>query len=173
MNAALTAMIKFSFILIITIILAACSKSEHEIAAERHSNASKALFQDTDESKYKEAFEYLHSEYKAGSAYSAGKLGWAYQKGLGVEPDLKRAIELYEFAANRGMTYWQYLLAHAYEQGYFNLGIDLEKKEYWLNQSNKVHRAKYECWVVTYYEMGIYPSAPDLKTLHEQRCNDS
>ena len=56
---------------------------------------------------------------------------------------------------------------------YLNLGIDLEKTEYWLNQSNKFLRAKYECWVVTNYEMGIYPSAPDLKSLHEQRCNDS
>ena len=160
-------------LLIISIALYSCSKSEHEIEANKHTQASNDLFNSDDASKYAEAFSYLYSEYKDGSAYSAGKIGWAYQKGLGVEPDLGKAIELYEFAASRGMTYWQYLLAHAYEQGYLGFEVNPEKRDYWLNQNYKVHVAKYECWVFNYYKMGIYPSDSKLEQFYEQECNGS
>jgi TPR repeat protein len=160
-------------ILIISIALFSCSKSEYEIKSDKHIQASSTLFKKDDASKHRDAFNYLYSEYKDGSAYSAGKLGWAYQKGLGVKPDLDKAIELYEFAASRGMTYWQYLLAHAYDQGYLGFDVNPEKRDYWLNQSYKVHIAKYECWVVSYYAMGIYPSNPTLEKFYEQQCNDS
>ena len=115
-----------------------------------HMVASIGVFQSDDPERQRQGFEHLQSEFSdTGSAYAAGKMGWAYQKGLGVEQDIGRALELYNLAAERGMTYWQYLLAHAYERGYLGLDVDNERAEHWRNFKPKVHIASYECWIAT------------------------
>ncbi|WP_421711505.1 hypothetical protein [Alcanivorax sp.] len=78
-----------------------------------HMLASMKVFQSQNSEDRREGFLYLEQEAKEGSCYSAGKIGWAYQKGLGVEPDIEKAISLYKQAAECGMTYWQILLSHA------------------------------------------------------------
>ena len=138
-----------------------------------HTEASKKLFQSENEADRKEGFSYLLKESKEGSAYSTGKIGWAYQMGWGVSKDIEKAKSLYVSAANSGMTYWQYLLAHAYEQGYLGFEKSGQKYEYWLNFKPKVHNAKYECWVANYYEMGIFPKNNAIYNANQQACDES
>ncbi len=125
---------------------------------KEHEKASKLLFHSKIEEDQKKGFDILLKEHEEGSAYSSGKIGWAYQRGLGVEANLEKALELYFVAAKGGNTYWQFLLAHAYEKGYLGLPADKKKMEFWLNYSPKIHIGSYDCWVAYYYEVGIYPS---------------
>ena len=139
-----------------------------------HMVASVDVFQSGDPVRERAGFEYLEKERtETGSAYAAGKVGWAYQRGLGVEQDLGRALELYQYAAERGMTYWQYLLAHAYEKGYLGLEIDEERSEYWLKFKPKIHVALYECWVAIYYEDGTFPKNEKLRAEYQEICDDT
>lgn len=138
-----------------------------------HILASLRLFHTDDPSLQRLGFTALEHEYEVGSAFSAGKLGWAYQKGLGVDPDRDKALELYEYAAKRGMTYWQYLLAHAYEMGYLGLEPDLEKTAYWVSYKPKVHVALYECWVASYYADGTFPMNEELRARYQTVCDET
>jgi len=138
-----------------------------------HQLASIQLFSSENPEEMKLGFKHLESEYKNGSAYSAGKLGWAYQDGLGTEKNLKKAKELYEYAAKHGMTYWQYLLAHAYEKGYLGYQVDLEKSKYWLEFEPKIHIDHYECWVVNYYNNGIFPKNDTELNNYSEKCNNA
>jgi hypothetical protein len=146
---------------------------EHMKKEQMHTEASKKIFQSDNESDQKEGLNYLLKESKEGSAYSTGKIGWAYQMGLGVSKDIDKAKLLYISAAVSGMTYWQYLLAHAYEQGYLGFEKSEQKYQYWLNFQPKVHIAKYECWVANYYEMGIFPENNTIYKNNQKSCNES
>ena len=138
-----------------------------------HILASLRLFNTDDLSLQQQGFEALEQEYESGSAFSAGKLGWAYQKGLGVEPDQDKALELYNFAAEGGMTYWQYLLAHAYERGYLGLDTDPERAQYWREFKPKKHIAGYECWVAIYYRDGTFPVNEELAGKYQKICEET
>jgi TPR repeat protein len=135
-----------------------------------HILASLRLFQATDPKEKKKGFIAMEKEYKAGSAFAAGKLGHAYQMGFGVKPNLKKALELYEFAADKGMTNWQFLLAHAYEKGYLGLKQDSNKAQYWLNKQPKVHNVDYDCLIAQYYRDGAYPKNSELHRHHSEKC---
>ncbi len=139
-----------------------------------HMIASIDVFQSSDPTRQRAGFKVLESEYMdRGSAYAAGKLGWAYQRGLGVDKDREKALELYNIAAQRGMTYWQYLLAHAYEKGYLGLEIDDERAKYWREFKPKVHVAVYECWVSVYYQDGTFPESDELASDFQKICNET
>ena len=140
---------------------------------QRHIEASNMLFQSGDPARQEKGFGILEAEYNAGSAFSGGKLGWAYQKGLGVEANLDKALELYLFAAKEGMTYWQYLLAHAYQMGYLGFNTDDERSIYWLNYEPKVHLDKYECWVAYYYEKDFFPMNRVVYQSNKALCEKS
>lgn len=139
-----------------------------------HMIASVDVFQSGDPVRQKEGFRVLQREYlESGSAYAAGKLGWAYQRGLGVEQHLQKALELYILAAERGMTYWQYLLAHAYERGYLGLDADEERANYWREFKPKVHVDLYECWVSIYYQDGTFPRSKELAAKYQKVCDET
>lgn len=139
----------------------------------RHILASIRLFSSDNPSLQRLGFEALEDEYLEGSAYAGGKLGWAYQRGLGVEPNQEKALELYNMAAKAGGTYWQYLLAHAYEMGYLGLEPDAEMSTYWLEYEPKIHYATYECWVTTYYKDGIFPQSNELHARYSGSCEEA
>lgn len=138
-----------------------------------HILASLRLFSTDDLSQQQAGSEALEQEYESGSAFAAGKLGWAYQKGLGVEPDGDKALELYKYAALSGMTYWQYLLAHAYEKGYLGLESDPVKAADWVAYKPKVHVALYECWVASYYADGTFPANHALQAVYQKICDET
>ena len=138
-----------------------------------HMLASMQVFKSDNEKEQREGFHFLEKEYESGSAYSAGKLGWAYQRGLGVDRDSEKAIQLYQEAASRGMTYWQFLLAHAYEEGYLGFSVDKEKAKYWIEKKPKIHIAKYECWVANFYDDGIFPKDEEKRNYYDAECSKS
>lgn len=136
--------------------------------------ASLRLFDTEDPVLQRMGFEALEQEYlESGSAFAAGQIGFAYQKGLGVEPDQEKAVELYRYAAEHGMTYWQYLLAHAYERGYLGLEVDQERSAYWLAYKPKVHIVIYECFVARYYADGTFPENEELKSMYLKTCENT
>jgi hypothetical protein len=135
-----------------------------------HMLASLQVFQSNDPELQREGFLTLQQEAEAGSAYSAGKVGWAYALGQGIEKNEQHALEHYFIAANAGMTYWQFLLAHAYEQGYYGLPVDPDQAKYWLEFEPKVHVAKYEREVAGDYERGIFPANDELQKQYRDAC---
>lgn len=58
-------------------------------------------------------------------------LGEVYEKGYGVERDMKQSVEWYRKAAQSGNVYAQMSLGHFYDQG---IGVPLDKKQavYWF-----------------------------------------
>jgi TPR repeat protein len=150
-------------------VLAVPASAGHSGSA--HMLASMQVFQSNDPELQRIGFLTLQQEAEAGSAYSAGKIGWAYAVGRGTERDKQRALEQYFVAANAGMTYWQFLLAHAYEQGYYGLPVDPEKATYWREYQPKIHIANYECEVSGNYERGIFPANEQLQNQYREACN--
>jgi len=71
------------------------------------------------------------------------------------------------------MTYWQYLLAHAYEKGYLGLAIDEQRANYWRDHKPKVHVALYECWVAIYYADGTFPKNEELRVNYQKVCDET
>ena len=135
-----------------------------------HMLASIQVFRSDDPKLQRKGFLTLKQEADDGSAYSAGKLGWAYALGRGTEKSEKRALEQYFIAAKAGMTYWQFLLAHVYEQGYYGQPVDPERAEYWRTYEPKIHIAKYECEIAQDYERGIFPANEQLQKQYMDAC---
>lgn len=135
-----------------------------------HILASLQVFQSDNEQERREGFSFLQSEAEQGSCYSIGKIGWAYQKGLGVDTDLKKAIVLYEEAATCGMTYWQILLAHAHQEGYLGLESNEDLAMHWRDMQSKTHTADYNCWVANYYQDGTFPKNDEKESYYQKAC---
>ena len=131
-----------------------------ELGSDNGANilAQLRLYYSKDYAIQKLGFEYLFEQYEAGSSFSAGKLAEAYQLGLGTEKDLREALRLYNIAAEAGNTYWQYLLAHAYREGYLGLPKSTDKYTFWRDYQPKIHLLTYECEVLNFYKRGIFPS---------------
>ena len=135
-----------------------------------HMLASMRVFKSDDPELQRKGFLTLMQEANDGSAYSTGKLGWAYALGRGTEKNQQRALEQYFIAAKAGMTYWQFLLAHAYEQGYYGLPIDPDQAKYWREFEPKIHITKYECEVAGNYERGTFPENEELHSRYLDAC---
>jgi hypothetical protein len=152
-------------------ILEAPASAGHSSAI--HLLASLQVFHSDDLALQRVGFLTLQQEADDGSAYSAGKLGWAYALGRGTEKNEQRALELYFIAAKAGMTYWQSLLAHAYEQGYYGLPIDAGQAKYWREFEPKIHIAKYECQIADNYVRETFPANEELHKRYLDACTNS
>ena len=135
-----------------------------------HMLASLKVFHSDNKAEQKAGFSFLEKESESGSCYSTGKVGWAYQKGLGVKPNLDIAVSNYVEAAKCGMTYWQIMLAHSYEQGYLGLSVDLEMASFWKDKEPKIHIASYNCWVASFYKDGYFPGNPTKQSEYQTLC---
>ena len=131
------------------------------------------VFQSGNAARQKSGFEVLEKEFQRGSVYAAGIMGWAYQQGLGVEQDTQRALELYKYSAERGMTYWQYLLAHAFYNGYLELKASKERGDYWREMRPKLLDASYGCLVSKFYQVGIFPNSPNAMNEGNEDCDEA
>ncbi|MEN3159661.1 tetratricopeptide repeat protein [Alkalimonas sp. NCh-2] len=138
-----------------------------------HVLASLRLFYVRDVELQKLGFDYLNDEYLTGSMFAAGKLGEAYQLGLGTDKDLITAINFYQLAAEHGNTNWQYLLAHAYRKGYLGLPKSDANYLFWLNYQPKNHTVNYSCRVSELYRREIFPSSFLKRAIWTYRCRTS
>jgi len=139
-----------------------------------HILASMNVFQSENINEQKEGIKFLLMEYDQGSKFSAGKLGWAYNAGLGFDKNIEIAFRYYEVAAKGGMTLWQFLVAHAYEQGYYNKKVDLNKVKYWKEYKPKIHTYTYECALAQLYSGELsFPVNNELKQKYINLCNEN
>lgn len=92
-------------------------------------------FADTD---YAKAARYYMEAYKSDSetisAAAAAMLAEMYEKGLGTEPNAKKAFELYKYAAEHDYANAQYKVYEAYWNGIV-VQKDVEKAEQWLKKA--------------------------------------
>lgn len=70
------------------------------------------------EDKYDEAIKLLEKGTKLGDAFSAGNLGLAYRKGVGVEQNPEKSFQYFEIAAKQGNMMAMDVIATYYEAGY-------------------------------------------------------
>ena len=90
-----------------------------------------SLYEDKD---YKGAREIAEAAAKTGDARAMAMLGVLYQKGLGVEADLNKAVDWYAQAAEKNNLGAQYSLAEIYLDG--ALGEpDPERGRFWLTKA--------------------------------------
>jgi TPR repeat protein len=145
----------------------------HEMGDKQagHILANLKVFRSNSKEEQKEGLELLKKEYQIGSKFSAGKLGWAYNAGLGAKKDEEKAFEYYKIAAEGGMTLWQYLLAHIYEEGYYGKKPDIQQVEYWKSYRPKVHVYTYECAVAQLYSGKVsFPENPEIENKFVGLC---
>lgn len=139
-----------------------------------HILASANVFFSNDPNDWRAGLAVLEQEYQKGSYYSAGKIGWAHNIGRGTSKDGEKALHFYRIAASGGMTLWQYLLAHSYEQGYYGLEIDSEKTQYWKDYQPKVHTYDYDCAIHHLYSSGrSFPENKEVELEFKNRCESS
>jgi len=67
--------------------------------------------------KYKEAIIYYEKGGKLGDSICQLKVGLAYQNGLGIEVDYRKAASWLKMSADKGLPEAQAFLAHAYQKG--------------------------------------------------------
>lgn len=120
-----------------------------------HMLASMRLFWSDDLSEQQQGFNQLMDEYRSGSAFAAGKIGYAFHQGLAVDADDAKALEYYEIAAKGGMTRWQLILSRIYEKGLYGVRPDQEKAKRWREYWPKVHVETYECVLASSYADGL------------------
>jgi TPR repeat protein len=61
-----------------------------------------------------------------GNAFAQNKLGWMYQKGIGVPQNQNEAVKWYRLAAEQGSALGQFNLGFAYQNG---IGVPQDQKE--------------------------------------------
>ncbi len=112
--------LKLAFILCLALAGPALAQSSYEEAV--------SLYEDKD---YEGAREIAEASAKKGDARAMAMLGVLYQKGLGVEADLNKAVDWYAQAAEKNNLGAQYSLAEIYLDG--ALGEpDTDRGRYWL-----------------------------------------
>jgi len=136
-----------------------------------HILASIQLFQSDDVKEQKAGFEYLTKEYKSGSMYAAGKLGWAYHQGIASKKNDMKALMLYQEAAEGGLTLWQYLLAYIFENGLYGQEPNHDGYDYWVNYNIKLQAISYSCAISSLYSQGnVLPNNPSEEEKHRVQC---
>ncbi|KAI8840377.1 hypothetical protein BJ741DRAFT_597160 [Chytriomyces cf. hyalinus JEL632] len=81
------------------------------------------------------AIEHYRLGMDAGSVECISQLGLLYQKGTGVEKDVKKAVELFEKAVSLGCSLGCYYLGTLHEDGYDGILKDLSKAATFFEQA--------------------------------------
>jgi TPR repeat protein len=98
---------------------------------------------------------------EAGDVYGYNNMGYAYQRGIGVEPDLQQAIEWYERAARGGQPNAPINLGFIYRDGGPGLDPDPERAAFWFAEAAKGGNAWGSVHLASLYEAGALGEAPD------------
>ncbi len=135
-----------------------------------HMLASMRLFESDDPAEQRLGLEVLRKEHENGSAFAAGKIGYAYHKGLVVEASDEIALSYYTEAASGGMTRWQFILSRIYEAGLYGQAVDASLAKYWRDYQPKVHVEVYPCVMAALYQEDLVfePDAGTARAFQEQ-----
>ncbi len=98
---------------------------------------------------------------EAGDVYGYNNMGYAYQRGIGVEPDLDRAIEWYERAARGGQPNAPINLGFIYRDGGPGVEADLQRAAFWFAEAARGGNAWGSVHLAALYEEGALGAAPD------------
>src|SRR5690554_502026 len=85
---------------------------------------------------FKGAFTILNELAKKGNAQALYNLGYLTQTGQGTTKDEKKAVQLYEQAANKGYPVANYVLGKNYTGGTLGLKQDLNKAKQYLERAS-------------------------------------
>jgi TPR repeat protein len=98
---------------------------------------------------------------EAGDVYGYNNMGYAYQRGIGVEPDLDQAIEWYERAARGGQPNAPINLGFIYRDGAPGVAVDLQRAAFWFAEAARTGNAWGSVHLASLYEQGALGEAPD------------
>ena len=98
---------------------------------------------------------------EAGDVYGYNNMGYAYQRGIGVEPDLDAAIAWYERAARGGQPNAPINLGFIYRDGGPGLEPDPERAAFWFAEAAKGGNPWGSVHLASLYVEGALGAAPD------------
>jgi TPR repeat protein len=98
---------------------------------------------------------------EAGDVYGYNNMGYAYQRGIGVEPDLDQAIEWYERAARGGQPNAPINLGFIYRDGAPGVAVDLQRAAFWFAEAARTGNAWGSVHLASLYQEGELGEAPD------------
>jgi TPR repeat protein len=98
---------------------------------------------------------------EAGDVYGYNNMGYAYQRGIGVEPDLEQAIGWYERAAKGGQPNAPINLGFIYRQGGPGLAPDPQRAAFWFAEAASGGNPWGSVHLATLHAQGEIGPAPD------------
>jgi TPR repeat protein len=98
---------------------------------------------------------------EAGDVYGYNNMGYAYQRGIGVEPDIEEAIDWYERAAEGGQPNAPINLGFIYRDGAPGLDPDPERAAFWFAEAAKGGNPWGSVHLAALREAGTIGDAPD------------
>jgi TPR repeat protein len=98
---------------------------------------------------------------EAGDVYGYNNMGYAYERGIGVEPDLDAAIDWYERAARGGQPNAPINLGFIYRDGGPGLEPDPERAAFWFAEAAKGGNPWGSVHLASLYDEGAFGGAPD------------
>ena len=120
--------------------------SEHPEQPRYKSLAARALEK---AGRYDEAIALNQEAMQSGYLGAYHNLGNHYKKGAGVTQDLKKALELFEYAGERGEPEDQYNVGVLYIDGKGGIPADYVRAEEWLTKATEQN------WAAAYDKLGI------------------
>jgi TPR repeat protein len=99
--------------------------------------------------RYDEAIALNQEAMQSGYLGAYHNLGNHYKKGAGVPQDLKKALELFEYAGERGEPEDQYNVGVLYIDGKGGIPVDYARAEEWLTKATEQN------WAAAYDKLGI------------------
>lgn len=123
---------------------------------------------------YKKVHEYINGLLNSNNAIAQFQIGLAYFYGVGVEKNVKIAIDYYEKSAKLGNPIAQGLLSYIYRNGLFGIKKDLVRSGYWkerLEDNSETRDGK--PWTLEYVLAYLYTKnigvRPDSALAREYR----
>lgn len=88
-----------------------------------------------DEKRYADAFKEFEADSKRGDAEAMEYLGTMYLAGQGTPKNIKKSIEYFTAAAEKGSRESAWTLSQMYSSGHPEIPLDEKKADYWMDMA--------------------------------------
>lgn len=133
-----------------------------DAAAQGHTFAYNNLgYMLAEEGDHERALPLFRASAEAGDIYGYNNMGYAYEKGVGVEPDIDEAIAWYEKAAEGGQPNAPINLGLIYLEGRPGLEPDMKRAAFWFAQAAEGGNPWGSVHLASLYARGAVGDAPD------------